>query len=115
MMPHLVRAQSAYKDIRICLFHHARTHACTYTRTHTHTHTQYLASPHFPVSLPVSDVGCVVTGEWQVALHCVRSTGRKDGGVRAMSAGHSHRLLGPTAAQVSIVSLHCSFWKIGFV
>ena len=31
MAPHLVRAQSTYKDIRIGLFHH--------TRTHTHTHT----------------------------------------------------------------------------
>ena len=32
MAPHLLRAQSAYKDIRIHSFHH--------THTHTHTHTQ---------------------------------------------------------------------------
>ena len=31
MAPHLVRAQSAYKDIKIHSFHH--------THTHTHTHT----------------------------------------------------------------------------
>ena len=34
MMPQLVRAQSAYKDIRICSFHH--------THTHTHTHYKYM-------------------------------------------------------------------------
>ena len=51
MVPHLVRAQSAYKDIRIHSFHHthiqmhARTQPDTHIRmrarahTHTHTHT----------------------------------------------------------------------------
>ena len=36
MAPHLVRAQSAYKDIRIHSFHH--THISSHTHTHTHTH-----------------------------------------------------------------------------
>ena len=62
MVPCLGRAQSAYKDIRICLFYHTHTqsaykditcsfyHACTHTHArihvrahthmHTHTHTQ---------------------------------------------------------------------------
>ena len=49
MVLHLVRAQSAYRDIRICSLHHTRTHththththtdACTHTPKHTHTHT----------------------------------------------------------------------------
>ena len=49
MAPHLVRARSAYKDIRIRSFHHThthtdththtRTHARTHARTHTHKHT----------------------------------------------------------------------------
>ena len=52
MAPHLVRVHTAYKDIRICSFHHthtytrarAHTHICaltpqTHARTHTHTHT----------------------------------------------------------------------------
>ena len=34
MAPHLARAQSAYKDIRIRSFHHHHHH----THTHTHTH-----------------------------------------------------------------------------
>ena len=38
MAPHLVRAQSAYKDIRIHSFHHTHRH----TRTHAHTHYKYL-------------------------------------------------------------------------
>ena len=41
MAPHLVRAQSTYKDIRIHSFHHSHTH--THARAHqdarTHTHT----------------------------------------------------------------------------
>ena len=37
MAPHLIRAQSTYKDIRIHSIHH--THTCM----HTHTHTQQLA------------------------------------------------------------------------
>ena len=63
MAPHLVRVHTAYKDIRICSFHHthtytrarAHTHICaltpqthartlahahTHTHTHTHTHSQ---------------------------------------------------------------------------
>ena len=44
MVPHLVRAQSAYKDIRIHSFHqththtHTHMHMCTHTHTYTHTH-----------------------------------------------------------------------------
>ena len=40
MAPHLLRAQSVYKDIRIHSFHHSHTHTraraprCTYTHTH---------------------------------------------------------------------------------
>ena len=48
MVPHLVRAPSAYKDIKIHSFYHTHTarhtqaaHARTHTRTHTHTHTHY--------------------------------------------------------------------------
>ena len=38
--PHLVRAQSTYKDIRRCLFHsHTHTRTCTFSLSHTHTHT----------------------------------------------------------------------------
>ena len=36
MVPLFIRAQSAYKDIRICLFH---THTCTQTQAHMHAHT----------------------------------------------------------------------------
>ena len=41
MAPHLVRARSAYKDIRIRSFYNTRTRACTHSlaRAHTHTHT----------------------------------------------------------------------------
>ena len=41
MAPNLVRARSAYKDIRIRSFHytHARTHSFTLIHTHSHTHT----------------------------------------------------------------------------
>ena len=35
MAPHLVRAQSVYKDGRIRSFHHARTHTYAYAQTHT--------------------------------------------------------------------------------
>ena len=42
MVPHLVSAQSAYRDIKICSFHHTHTHTHTHThrcmRTHTQTH-----------------------------------------------------------------------------
>ena len=43
-MPHLVRARSTYKDIRIHSFHHTHmhthnTHIHTHTVTHTHAHT----------------------------------------------------------------------------
>ena len=54
MAPHLVRAQSAYKEIMIHSFHHAppphthtprrtraRAHIHTHIHTHTHTHTHY--------------------------------------------------------------------------
>lgn len=34
MVPHLVRSQNTYKDVRICSFHH--------TDTHTHTLYKYL-------------------------------------------------------------------------
>ena len=50
MAPHLVRAQSAYKDIRRRSFHHAhaRTRGCTHARTHpcTHTHTRTRTRTH---------------------------------------------------------------------
>ena len=45
MAPHLVRAQSTYKAIRIHSFHHTHTptHMRTHTPTcHTHTHTKYM-------------------------------------------------------------------------
>ena len=38
MAPHLVRARSAYKDVRIRSFHYTHAHT-PYTNTHTHTHT----------------------------------------------------------------------------
>ena len=38
MAPHLVRAESAYKDIRIHSFHHTRTHTHTHARTHARTY-----------------------------------------------------------------------------
>ena len=38
MAPHLIRAWSVYKDIRICSCHHTlHMPVCTHTRTHTHT------------------------------------------------------------------------------
>ena len=45
MAPHLVRARSAYKDVRIRSFYytHARTNSLTHIHTihqHTHTHTR---------------------------------------------------------------------------
>ena len=39
MVPHLIRAQSTYKDIRIHSFHYTYTHTHTHAHTHTHTHT----------------------------------------------------------------------------
>ena len=40
MAPHLVRAWSVYKDIRICSTHTlARTHVCMHTNTYTVMHT----------------------------------------------------------------------------
>ena len=44
MAPHLIRAQSAYKDIRIHSFHHSHTHTHTQTcaPTHPHTHNKYM-------------------------------------------------------------------------
>ena len=72
MMPHLVRAQSAYKDIRICLFHHARTHACTYTRTHTHTHTHTHNIWQAPISLSLFwSVMLVVWSQVSGKSHCI--------------------------------------------
>ena len=50
MAPHFVRAQSTYKDIRICSVHY--THTCTHTHAHTRmhayacTHTHTLACTH---------------------------------------------------------------------
>ena len=41
MVPHLVRAQSVYKDIRYAHFityTHTHTHAYMHARTHTHAH-----------------------------------------------------------------------------
>ena len=43
MVPHLIRAQSTYRDIRKYSFYHTHslslslTHARTHARTHTHT------------------------------------------------------------------------------
>ena len=45
MAPHLVRAQSAYKDIRIHSFYHR--HVCTHTHTPPHTHTRAHAHTHY--------------------------------------------------------------------
>ena len=42
MAPHLVRAQSDYKNIRIHSFHYTHTHP----HTHTHTHTQARTHAH---------------------------------------------------------------------
>ena len=39
MAPHLVRAWSTHKDIRICSFHH--THAHAHTRVHTLQYMHY--------------------------------------------------------------------------
>ena len=39
MVPHLVSAQSAYRDIRICSFHHTHTHTHTHRCMRTHTQT----------------------------------------------------------------------------
>ena len=39
IVPHLIRAQSAYSVIRICSFYHTHTHTHAHTCTHTHTHT----------------------------------------------------------------------------
>ena len=49
MVPHLVRARSAYKDIRIHSCHYTHTHAHTHTHTDAHTlkHTCTLP-PHSP-------------------------------------------------------------------
>ena len=61
MAPHLTRAWSTYKDIRICSFYyhihtctptcthaHAHPHACTCTPTHTHTHAHtHTQHPHY--------------------------------------------------------------------
>ena len=51
MAPHLVKAEGAYKDIRIHSFHHthththiprhARTHPDKHSHAHTQTHTHY--------------------------------------------------------------------------
>ena len=48
MAPHLIRAQSAYKHIRIHSFHHTHKHTHTWTcvpahpPTHTDTHNKYM-------------------------------------------------------------------------
>ena len=39
MAPHLVRAWSAYKDIRTRSFSHTHTHTHTHIHTNTHAHT----------------------------------------------------------------------------
>ena len=36
MAPHLIRAQSTYKVIRIITHTHTRTHACMHAHTHKH-------------------------------------------------------------------------------
>ena len=40
MAPHLVRAQSTYKDTRIHSFQHAHTHMHTHIHMHANMHTQ---------------------------------------------------------------------------
>ena len=55
MVPHRIRAWSAYKDIRMCSFHHthtcmytpACTHTCMHTRMHVHTHTHTHTHTHY--------------------------------------------------------------------
>ena len=61
MAPHLIRAQSAFKDIRIHSFHHTHTHTQKHARararththiththhTHTHTHTHKQTHTHY--------------------------------------------------------------------
>ena len=41
MVPQLITAQSAYKDIRICSFYHSHTHTHTLSLSLSHTHTHY--------------------------------------------------------------------------
>ena len=45
IVPHLIRAQSAYSVIRICSFYHTHTHvhACKHAHTHTLTHSLSLS------------------------------------------------------------------------
>ena len=76
MVPHLVRAQSAYKDIRICSFHHthtlSHTHARTHARAHTHTHTHTHTSWQPPTSLSLSrSVMLVVWSQVSGKSHCI--------------------------------------------
>ena len=54
MAPHLWRAHSAYKDIRIRSFYHtdARTHV------HTHTHTQTHAHTHTCITVKHTNISC---------------------------------------------------------
>ena len=42
MVPQFIRAERAYKDIRIRSFCQTRARACTHTRMHACTHTQML-------------------------------------------------------------------------
>ena len=46
MAPHLIQAQSTYKDIRIGSDHHACMHTRTHTHTHAHTHTHMYMHKH---------------------------------------------------------------------
>ena len=46
MVPHLVRAQSAYKDMGMLISSHTQSHTHTLIHTHTHTHTNILSHIH---------------------------------------------------------------------
>ena len=43
MVPHLVRVQSAYKDVKVHSFHHTHTYTHSLSLLHTHTLTHNLA------------------------------------------------------------------------
>ena len=62
MAPHLVRAQSAYKTIKIHSFYHTHTHA---THTHTHTHTQTHA-------IHTHTTNTCITGDGLVKLQIIK-------------------------------------------
>ena len=63
MVPHLVRAQGAYKDIRIYSFHHAHTHTHTHSLSLTPTHSHTLSLTHTHTHAHTHTTNTCITGD----------------------------------------------------